>query len=140
MAIISNELIDIIELKDCININNFLSNIPYKCTNLLCMHINIRSLIKNFAALEQCIYSCDRCIDIIILTEANIKDNVSSLFNIKGYGMHTELRKKRYYNLLQQKTQNYHHKYYYQTIRMHVIRNHNVKYVLPNYMCNIPSP
>lgn len=95
MAIISNELIDIIELKECININNFLSNIPYKCTNLLCMHINIRSLIKNFAALEQCIYSCDRCIDIIILTEANIKDNVSSLFKIEGYGMHTELRKNR---------------------------------------------
>lgn len=95
MAITNNELTDIIEIKDCININSFLDNIPYKYTNLICMHVNIRSLIKNFATLEECIYSCNRCIDIIILTEVNIKDSSSSLFNINGYNMHTELRKDR---------------------------------------------
>lgn len=41
MAIMNKELIDIIELKDCININSFLKNIPDKSTNLICMYICI---------------------------------------------------------------------------------------------------
>lgn len=86
---------DVNELTDCININDFLSYIPNSHINLICFHINIRSIIKNFYALEQCIMTAKKCIDVIILTEANISNNISCLYNLDGYQMFTALRKSR---------------------------------------------
>lgn len=84
------------EIFDCPDINSFLQHIPsYKFINLTCIHINIRSTIKNFYHLEQIILSCNRSIDIIILTEVNISETICNLYNINGYEMHAELRKNR---------------------------------------------
>lgn len=87
-------LVDNIELKNCTNIGVFLNKIPTK-TNIICMHINIRSIIKNFSSLEHYIHSCTKQIDVIIITEANISDTLSNLFNLDGYNMYTNLRKNR---------------------------------------------
>ncbi|CAK1585022.1 unnamed protein product [Parnassius mnemosyne] len=86
---------EICEISDCLNINQFLNDIPNYHVNLLCIHFNIRSLIKNFAALEQCIITSNKPIDVVILTEVNVMDNTSCLFHINGYQMFTALRKSR---------------------------------------------
>ncbi|XP_047508137.1 uncharacterized protein LOC125051677 isoform X1 [Pieris napi] len=85
---------DICELEDCININDFVSKIPSKHLNLLCVHINIRSIIKYFASLEQCIYAANT-IDVIVVTEVNISDRISCLYNLNGYQMFSALRNSR---------------------------------------------
>lgn len=92
----SETLDEITEISNCTDINCFIEKVTsnHNKTNLLCMHLNIRSLIKNFAALEQCIHSSKRCIDIVVITEANISDSLSCIYTIDGYQMHTELRKK----------------------------------------------
>lgn len=84
---------DITELINCTNVNDFLTYLPNNnMINLLCLHINIRSLIKNFSALEQCIINSKTCIDVVIVTEANISEGISCLYQIDGYRMHTALR------------------------------------------------
>ena len=82
------------EIFDCPNLNKFLkcTTNDFKRINLLCLHVNIRSTIKNFNILEQCILSCQRKVDVVILTEANISDSIKNLYNIDGYVMHSELR------------------------------------------------
>lgn len=83
------------ELKDCLNVNNFIDCTPSNQFDLLCMHINIRSILKNFSALEQMIFLSKKCIDIVILTEVNIFESTSCLYHINGYRMFTALRKNR---------------------------------------------
>lgn len=92
MANFSHEINEFI---DCININDFLNLLPNKQINLLCIHLNIRSIIKNFTSLEQCIMSASKSVDVIILTEVNISDKISNLYSINGYRMFTALRKSR---------------------------------------------
>ncbi|KAG7310783.1 hypothetical protein JYU34_003599 [Plutella xylostella] len=83
---------NISELFDCPNIQNYLTKIPKIGNSVTVIHINIRSMIKNFSKLLQCINDSRNRIDVIIITEANIKDSFCSLFNINGYEMHTRLR------------------------------------------------
>lgn len=83
---------DVYELTDCVDINQFLDKIPNN-VELLCIHMNIRSVIKNFESLEQCIMSSSRAIDVIMLTEVNLSYSLSNIYQIKGYMMYTELRK-----------------------------------------------
>lgn len=82
---------DISEINDCNDLKTFLNNVPNHI-KLLCIHMNIRSIIKNFATLEQCIYSSPRTVDVIMLTEVNITNTLRSLYQLKGYRMYTELR------------------------------------------------
>lgn len=87
---------DLNEIPNCRDINNFITKIHTNTPiNLLCMHINIRSTIKNFSSVEQIIHSSSQTIDVIILTEANIKEFLSAMYSLKGYNMYTELRKNR---------------------------------------------
>lgn len=57
------------------------------------MHVNIRSLIKNFSALSECISSSKRIIDVIVLSEVGISDKILSMYNIDGYELYAHLRK-----------------------------------------------
>lgn len=59
------------EIFDCKSINYFFQHIPsHSKLNFSCLHINIRSLIKNFTKLLQVIHSCSFPLDVIIVTEA----------------------------------------------------------------------
>lgn len=90
--LISNE---IFEITECTNTNDFFHSIPNSNPNFLCIHINIRSIIKNFESLEQCIANSIRLIDVIVLSEVNISDNISCLYQLHGYQMFTKLRQSR---------------------------------------------
>lgn len=85
---------DINEFFDCSNLQIFLNNI-HNNINFLCVHVNIRSMIKNFSSLEQVVYSCKPNLDVVVITEANISDNISCLYHLEGYDMYTKLRKTR---------------------------------------------
>lgn len=82
---------DDIELTNSININDFRNDIPKMNTNLICLHLNTRSIITNFSALEQYMITSKKWIDVIILTEINVAGNISCLYNLKGYQMTIEL-------------------------------------------------
>lgn len=83
------------ELHDCKNIEFFINTIPHNRSYLICLHVNIRSIILRFSALEQLIHSAKIQLDVLVITEANISDKLSSLYNLEGYQMHTKLRKDR---------------------------------------------
>lgn len=89
----SYELIS--ELMNCVNINDFSSRVPNNQSKLTMIHINIRSLIKNFILVKQMIDISHIQLDIIILTEVGISDCIASLFKIPGYNMINKLRNKR---------------------------------------------
>lgn len=72
--------------------NNFVDSLNINKTCLLSLHVNIRSMIKNFNQIELTIANCRKTIHLIILTEANINDSCKQLFQLDGYTMHTELR------------------------------------------------
>lgn len=59
------------------------------------VHLNIRSLRKNFHQLLVLLKDCAYSIDIIILSEINIKQDELSMYNIQGYEMHANTRKRR---------------------------------------------
>lgn len=88
----TNNLSGIIKINNCINCNSFIRKIPSSHINLLCIHINIRSIVKNYSKLLQIVDVSLYPIDIIILTEVGVTDETSNLFNIPGYKMYTKLR------------------------------------------------
>lgn len=75
--------------------NNYLVSIPADCQSLITLNINIRSMIKNFSHLEYIVSTSNRIIDIITITEANIKDKYKSFFELDNYTMFTNLREHR---------------------------------------------
>ncbi|CAH0397455.1 unnamed protein product [Chilo suppressalis] len=79
---------------NCTNINSFTKQIS-KNVHLLCLHINIRSLIKNFTKLLQIIDSSTHPLDVIAVSEVGISDSISSLFHIPDYAMYSQLRNNR---------------------------------------------
>jgi hypothetical protein len=89
-----NTFDEIYQITNCINLEMFLNNVP-RHIKLLCIHINIRSIIKNFHSLEQCIDSSSRSVDVIMLTEVNISYPLDNMYNLKGYNMYSELRRGR---------------------------------------------
>lgn len=89
------EFKDITEITDCLNVRNFMQSVPTEKNNLSCLHINIRSLIKYFAALQECLVTSRKMIDVIVVTEANISPTLSCLYHLNGYHMLTELRNNR---------------------------------------------
>lgn len=83
----------ITEIFNCHSANHFFSHLPPKSSiSISCIHFNIRSLIKNFSALQQTIHQCNFPLDIIILTEVGISYNIAHLFNLPGYNLHAQLR------------------------------------------------
>lgn len=84
---------NVTELFNCLDFANYNRLVPNKRHNLTFMHVNIRSLIKNFSKIEQIINIAGSSVDILVLTEVNISDNIKSLFNLPGYTMYTELRR-----------------------------------------------
>lgn len=81
------------EFFGCTSINHFFKLLPSNSNlNFTCLHLNIRSLIKNYTKLLHVIQSSSSPLDIIILTEVGISENIANLFNIPGYNMHTQLR------------------------------------------------
>lgn len=75
------------------NWNNYVRSITVN--SLLFFHINIISLTKKFSQIEYIVYNSTRNIDIIILTEVNLKENCASLFELPNYNMYTKLRDSR---------------------------------------------
>lgn len=67
--------------------NQFMAELPDHENKLQVLHVNIRSMIKNHAQLEYIIAQSSSVIHLLILTEVNIADAKSSLFEIKNYGM-----------------------------------------------------
>lgn len=75
--------------------NDFMCDITHEQNELILLHVNIRSMIKNHSQLEYIVAGSPLIIHLIIITEANISDSISTLFDIKDYVMYTELRKQR---------------------------------------------
>ncbi|KAI5635933.1 reverse transcriptase (RNA-dependent DNA polymerase) domain-containing protein [Phthorimaea operculella] len=75
------------------DLKDFFKRIPKSNSNFTMLHVNIRSIIKNFAKVEQIVNLTNQRIDVIILTEVGISDSLSNLFCLGGYNMHTNLRK-----------------------------------------------
>lgn len=89
---------DIVEFSDCTDLSTYFQTIPKPVPHsatVTFMHVNIQSMTKNFSSLLQCIDSVKSPVDVIIVTEANISQLISSLYEIDGYAMHTELRNTR---------------------------------------------
>lgn len=59
------------------------------------LHVNIRSMLKNFAELEQIILTCPKTIHIIALTEVNLNARSVKLFELENYEMYSNLRSNR---------------------------------------------
>lgn len=59
------------------------------------IHINLRSLKKNFAQLEVALSTCSKDIDIIALTEINVTENEISAFQLDGYDAYHKCRQGR---------------------------------------------
>lgn len=70
----------------------YVDSIPKTKNPIVTLHVNIRSMLLNFAQLENLIASSLKPINIIILTEVNIKETCSLLFELPDYNMHTNLR------------------------------------------------
>lgn len=84
------------EIFNCTSTNNFFQQLPPKSHLCIsCLHINIRSSIKNFTKLLQIIHNCNFPLDVIVITEAGITNNIVNLFNIPGYNMYSQLRSNR---------------------------------------------
>ncbi|KAL0841570.1 hypothetical protein ABMA28_015229 [Loxostege sticticalis] len=80
-------------ISNCSSTQDFFKILPPKCKlNFTCLHLNIRSMIKNFTKLLQLIGSCPFPLDIIVLTEVGIANCIAPLFNIPGYNMFKRLR------------------------------------------------
>lgn len=87
---------NVTELYDCNSINDFVDKLPNNThLSFSCMHINIRSMIKNFTTLQQTIHNCKIPIDVIVITEAGISSNIEQLYNLSGYTMYSHLRSSR---------------------------------------------
>lgn len=89
---------NVMELTDCPTIQYYfqmVSSYSSISSDITYLHVNIRSLIKNFSKLELLLCSVNRSVDVIILTEVGICERISSLYHIPSYNMHTELRSKR---------------------------------------------
>lgn len=56
------------------------------------VHLNIRSLRKQFAELLVMLNQCDEKIDLLILSEVNVKQEELSFYSIPGYNMHSNTR------------------------------------------------
>lgn len=59
------------------------------------MHLNIRSLRKNFNQLETLLDSCSKHIDIIVLSEINIKKDEVCFYKLEGYSSYAYTRETR---------------------------------------------
>jgi hypothetical protein len=78
--------------------NEFTDNIPCQYSSLITLHVNIRSILKNFAQLEYIISHSSRIVDIVVLTETNISNITHEcvrLFELEGYQMYYELQSNR---------------------------------------------
>lgn len=83
----------VLEHKGCHSVNDYWMYVPNYNNKLTCIHVNIRSIIKNFSQIEVLVKSSLHRIDIIILTEVGISNNnLRNMFTIPGYTMHTKLR------------------------------------------------
>ncbi|CAB3230894.1 unnamed protein product [Arctia plantaginis] len=81
------------EIRNCISPNTFFQQLPPKSfVSFSCLHFNIRSLIKNFAKLQEVIHNCTYPLDIIVITEAGIPDSIVNLYRLPGYNLHSRLR------------------------------------------------
>lgn len=86
---------EITELRNCLNLTQFLNNTTKSSNRLTFVHTNIRSMIKNYSKLLASIYNGPHRIDVIVLTEVNINDSISSLYEIDDYIMYSNLRTNR---------------------------------------------
>lgn len=91
MAVFSN----IKEIFDCIDLPTYVSKLPKNTNNLNVVHVNIRSLIKNFANLMNCLLSVKSRIDIVVLTEVGISEQIVYMYQLDGFTLYSILRKSR---------------------------------------------
>ncbi|XP_048489185.1 uncharacterized protein LOC125491395 [Plutella xylostella] len=75
--------------------NEFVASQSINKHCLLTLHVNIRSMLKNFDHLEYTILNCKKTVHLIVITEANINDNCKQLYQLENYNMYTELRNHR---------------------------------------------
>lgn len=80
------------ELFNYVDLNHFVSLMHN--INTFTIHIMTQSITRNFSRLLNYIENSIKQIDVIVLTEVNIPNIISSLYNLEGYELHMELRKK----------------------------------------------
>lgn len=64
-------------------------------TELQIVHLNIRSLRKNFTELMVTLHTCKNVLDVIVLSEINVKQDELRFYEIDGYDMHSYTRETR---------------------------------------------
>lgn len=75
--------------------SSFMKCVGTKHNRLNILHVNIRSMLKNFAHLEYIISSSPHVVHIIIITEVNLSDSCVNLFQLPDYNMYSQLRRYR---------------------------------------------
>lgn len=83
------------EIFDCIDLPTYVSKLPKNTNNLNVVHVNIRSLIKNFANLMNSLISVKSRIDIVVLTEVGVSEQIVSVYQLDGFTLYSKLRKSR---------------------------------------------
>lgn len=87
-----NKITQVNELLNCVTVNSFFDQLKLNRISLTCIHINIRSIIKNFSKLLYIVHCAIHPIDIIIVSEVGISNSLCHLFNIPGYTIQSQLR------------------------------------------------
>lgn len=82
---------NIVEI-NCQTWDDFTSDIPVPKNCLYFLHVNIRSIKKNFAQIEYIVLNSLHTIHILILTEVNIKNDLVQMFQLPDYNLYSELR------------------------------------------------
>lgn len=74
------------------DLNSWSNDINEQSSSLHIIHVNICSVRKYFAQLLVLINNCVEALDVIILTEVDIKEELVSIYTIPGFQTHSNTR------------------------------------------------
>ena len=80
-------------LSDASKWSSLLTQQNVNSSSLNIIHLNIRSIRKNWNQLEVFLEEILHCTDIVVLTEVNIKDEEANLYALHGFTVYSKLRK-----------------------------------------------
>ena len=79
----------------CITLDSLAQVTNTGCSNLNCLHVNVRSLTKHWGLINVIIDSYLKFYDLIVFTEINIRFENSRFFNLNGFNKYTYCRENR---------------------------------------------
>lgn len=77
------------------DVNEWYKALNTRTTCLQIIHINVCSLRLHFSGLLVLLNTCLQCLDVVCLTEINIKDHETHRYQINGYNMYSWTRNNR---------------------------------------------